>query len=64
MEFIPPQCAAQSLGPANQVINLLFQTLLSSYCSISAPEMWPKDCGENAIDGGENRDFIANQKEN
>lgn len=48
MDYIPAQCA-RSLGPANQMVNLLIQTLLSSYCELSDPG-WPKDCGETATD--------------
>lgn len=45
MNYIPAQCAARSLGPANLLVNTLIQTILSSYCTISDPG-WPKDCGE------------------
>lgn len=49
MNYIPVQCAARSLGPANQLINVLIQTILSSYCTISDPG-WPKDQGESVVD--------------
>lgn len=44
MNFIPAECAARSLGPANQMVNLLIQTVLSSYCTLSDPG-FPSDCG-------------------
>lgn len=49
MDYIPAQCASRSLGPANQMVNLFIQTLLSSYCMISDPG-WPKDCAEFVAD--------------
>lgn len=50
MDFIPAQCAVRSLGPANDLLNLLIQTLIASYCTISDPG-WPPNC-ENPTDGG------------
>lgn len=52
MNFIPTECTARSLGPASQLTTLLIQTLVSSYCSISKTNMWPKDFGEKVKDGG------------
>lgn len=49
---IPSQCAAQSVGPANQLFTNLVQTLLAVQCSISPPEMWPKDYGPVALKHG------------
>lgn len=46
------QCAAQSVGPANQLFSALIQTLLAVYCSISPPEMWPEDFGLTALENG------------
>lgn len=45
MDFLPNQCAAQSLGPANQLVTMLIQSLLSSYCSILETGFWPSDYG-------------------
>ncbi|XP_058447540.1 glucose dehydrogenase [FAD, quinone]-like isoform X4 [Malaya genurostris] len=53
------QCAAQSLGPANQLFAMLIQTIMAAQCSISPPDMWPKDYGPTALaEGLEEYDFI------
>lgn len=46
------QCANHSVGPANQLFGLLLQTLVQAQCSISPPDMWPKDYGPTAIEKG------------
>lgn len=51
--FVSNQCAAQSLGPANELFGALVQTILAVQCAISAPEIWPKDFGPSAIQHGE-----------
>lgn len=51
--FVPSQCAAQSLGPANELFGALVQTILTVQCAISAPELWPKDFGPTAMQNGE-----------
>lgn len=45
MDAIPAECAVRSLGTGNQLVAVLIQALLSSYCKISEPKMWPKDYG-------------------
>lgn len=52
MDALTSQCATQSVGPANQLFGILIQTLLAAQCSISPPEMWPKDYGPTAIEKG------------
>uniref|UniRef100_A0A182IM41 Glucose-methanol-choline oxidoreductase N-terminal domain-containing protein n=1 Tax=Anopheles atroparvus TaxID=41427 RepID=A0A182IM41_ANOAO len=53
------QCASQSLGPANQLFALLVQTILAAQCTISPPDMWPKDYGPTALAQGlEEYDFV------
>ncbi|XP_055613210.1 glucose dehydrogenase [FAD, quinone]-like isoform X1 [Uranotaenia lowii] len=53
------QCAAQSVGPANQLFAMLIQTIMAAQCSISPPDMWPKDYGPTAINEGlQEYDFI------
>lgn len=52
MEFISPQCAAQSIGPGNELFGLLIQTILTAQCAISPPEMWPKDYAQIALEKG------------
>ncbi|XP_055845320.1 glucose dehydrogenase [FAD, quinone] [Episyrphus balteatus] len=60
MEFLPPECAARSAGPANKLMSLLFHTLISSYCSISEPSMWPMDHGHTlATRGLDTYDFVV-----
>lgn len=51
--FVSSQCAAQSLGPANELFGALVQTILAVHCAISAPELWPKDFGPTAMQNGE-----------
>lgn len=43
------ECAAQSVGAANQLIGLLIQTFLTAQCSISPPDFWPDDYGEKLL---------------
>lgn len=43
--FLQPQCAARSVGPANQLFIQLIQTIVTAHCSISQPNFWPKDYG-------------------
>lgn len=50
MDSIPAQCSARSLGAANQLVGLLVQSLLTSYCAFTDPG-WPADCGENVVNG-------------
>lgn len=60
MEVLPTECAAQTAGPAFQLVSLLIQTLVSSFCSISNDSKWPKDQGENLRNGEiEDYDFIV-----
>lgn len=56
--FVSNQCAAQSLGPANELFGALVQTILTVQCAISAPELWPKDFGPSAMQHGETSIFI------
>lgn len=51
MDILSSECAAQSVGPSNQIFRLLIQTLLATHCSIS-PDVWPKDFGPTAIEQG------------
>lgn len=53
MTFISPQCANQSIGPANELFGALVQTILAAQCAISPPEMWPLDYGPSASKNGE-----------
>lgn len=50
--LIPPQCAAQSVGTANQLFTTLIQTLLTVQCSVSQRGMWPRDYGRIAAKQG------------
>lgn len=52
MEFLPQQCAAQSVGAANSLFGILVQTLMAAHCALSPPEWWPKDYGPTAIEKG------------
>lgn len=46
--FLLPQCAARSVGPANQLFIQLIQTLVAAHCSIPQPNIWPEDYGSIA----------------
>lgn len=52
MDILNPECAAQSVGPANQLFGLLIQTILAAQCAISPKDMWPKDYGPTAVEQG------------
>lgn len=52
MDGVAAQCSAQSVGPANQLFGLLIQTLLAAQCSLSSPQLWPQDYGEQFSDDG------------
>lgn len=52
MDVLNPECAAQSVGPANQLFGLLVQTILAAQCAISPKDMWPKDYGPTAVEQG------------
>lgn len=54
MESIPlhHQCSNHSIGPANELFSLLIQTLLTAQCSISPPDIWPKDYGPSLLEKG------------
>ncbi|XP_070501069.1 glucose dehydrogenase [FAD, quinone] isoform X2 [Chironomus tepperi] len=59
MEYIPQTCAATSIGTANSLFGLLFQTLLTAHCAISPADKWPKDYAQTALkDGLPEYDFI------
>lgn len=47
--LIAPQCAAQSVGAANQLFATLIQTILAAQCAVSPSEKWPKDYGPTAM---------------
>lgn len=53
MDILNPECAAQSVGPANQLFGLLIQTILAAQCAISPKDMWPKDYGPTAVEQGD-----------
>ncbi|XP_031636377.1 glucose dehydrogenase [FAD, quinone]-like isoform X4 [Contarinia nasturtii] len=57
MDVLNPSCAAQSVGPANQLFGLLVQTILAAQCAISPKDMWPKDYGPTAVEQGLNEPF-------
>uniref|UniRef100_A0A1B0EZ31 Glucose-methanol-choline oxidoreductase N-terminal domain-containing protein n=1 Tax=Phlebotomus papatasi TaxID=29031 RepID=A0A1B0EZ31_PHLPP len=59
MECFTSPCADLSIGVANQYLALMLNYLSIAQCSLSAPEMWPEDYGNIAIDiGFEEYDFI------
>lgn len=52
MDLLAPECAATSVGTANQLFQMLIQTIIAAQCGISPKEMWPKDYGPTAIEQG------------
>lgn len=52
MDFLPAQCAAQSVGVTNNLFGLLLQTLMAAQCAISPADKWPKDYGPTALEKG------------
>lgn len=50
---ISPQCAAQSIGAANNLFVNVIQALLAAQCSISPPDLWPKNYGPTAVEQGD-----------
>lgn len=62
MDVLNPACAAQSVGPANQLFGLLVQTILAAQCAISPKDMWPKDYGPTALEQGLHNMKFINQK--
>lgn len=45
MDAFVGQCSAHSIGAANQLLGLMMSSIISKYCSISSPTMWPSDYG-------------------
>lgn len=70
MEFLSEQCAAQSVGAANGLFGILFQTLMAAHCALAKPDRWPKDFGPTAIEKGVSctcqvvKVFVDNKNEN
>lgn len=54
--IIPQQCAARSVGTANQLFSNLIQTLIAVQCGLSPPELWPQNYAQTTSFKGE---FVA-----
>ncbi|XP_059614866.1 glucose dehydrogenase [FAD, quinone]-like [Phlebotomus argentipes] len=52
MEQLISTCPNLSTGSANQFLSLLIKYLAISQCSLSSPELWPRDYGEIALKKG------------
>lgn len=50
--MIDLECAENSVGFSNALVTTLVQAILSSYCAISTPDMWPEDYGPSAFQNG------------
>lgn len=64
MNFISPQCAAHSLGPANELFGALIQTILAAQCAISPPELWPTDYAPFALKNGRRSYILCDDTKN
>lgn len=49
---IPAECAATSIGTANNLLLTMFKLLIYAQCKVSPPDMWPQDRGEVALKEG------------
>ena len=58
---ISGHCAQQSMGIGNTLVSTLLHTLLAAQCSISPPEIWPRDYGPTYIENGsvDTYDFVV-----
>lgn len=52
-------CTTESTGVASNLTTSLVQLLLSTYCSISSSDLWPKDYGEELTIDMESFDFVV-----
>lgn len=52
-------CTTESVGVASNLTTSLVQLLLSTYCSISSPDSWPKDYGEELTSDIRSFDFVV-----
>ncbi|XP_055911317.1 glucose dehydrogenase [FAD, quinone]-like [Eupeodes corollae] len=53
-------CVQQNLGLGNTLVSTLLHTLLAAQCSLSPPELWPKDYGPTYIEKGlDTYDFVV-----
>uniref|UniRef100_T1PFB8 GMC oxidoreductase n=1 Tax=Musca domestica TaxID=7370 RepID=T1PFB8_MUSDO len=60
MDYLSTECAARSAGPANTLMTLLLQTLISKFCSLSDRSHWPKDYGDDIMKNGiKDYDFVV-----
>lgn len=44
---IPEQCTARSVGAATQFLTLTLQTLITNFCALAHPSVFPEDYGPN-----------------
>lgn len=52
MPSIPAECAATSIGSANNLLLTMFKLMIYAQCQVSPPDMWPQDRGEVALKEG------------
>ena len=52
MEFLPSNCAANSVGAANNLFGILINTLVAAHCAMAPEDKWPKDYGMTATHKG------------
>ncbi|XP_017484859.1 PREDICTED: glucose dehydrogenase [FAD, quinone]-like [Rhagoletis zephyria] len=58
--LLATQCAAQSVGAINSMVNALLQAILAAQCAISPPNLWPPDYAAQLLRKGEDTyDFVV-----
>ena len=60
MDYLTAECAARSAGPANTLMTLLLQTLITKFCALSDRSHWPKDYGDEITKNGKNSEKVFN----
>lgn len=64
MDILNPDCAAQSVGLANQLFSLLLQTMLAAQCAISPEDAWAEDYESTALEqGGWEEEFVPHSRD-
>lgn len=52
MDFLPKECAVNSVGASNNLFGILISTLVAAQCALSPADRWPSDYGPQALTKG------------